>query len=374
METEKTKDIEYGKQQDRLFILQAGLTVIVLAVYFFSGASTRLAAGLRASFGDLWPLSNLIYIAVTVFGYAVFLFPLVYYSDYVIETERGLQTAGFGAWLKSYIRGLFMDLLVACTVFSVVYALLRFFPEWWWALTALGYLFVIFIFDFALPAIFSKFISMGQALPDREFAQDLLEWARDLGLDAQDVLTYGTEDFRAVAPILLAGVGKKRTILIDKAVLREFSREEIVALLAHEVFFTQIGAKKRFMALCLVVAVLGLYLAKHALEFFAAGMDSSGYGSVYSIEGFPVLLATIFVFVLVAMPVLNLFNHRQVMRADALAVKAGKSADDLVAAIEKESDVAVEHSNPAGWMEILLHRMPSAHKRIQNARNAEKEL
>ncbi|MCK5676400.1 MAG: hypothetical protein KAH99_05245, partial [Verrucomicrobia bacterium] len=67
---------EYDVIHNRLFILQVLFVIALLSAFQFTGASTVLANGLAARFGEsLWYVTNAVYTAVAVFGFAACMFP-----------------------------------------------------------------------------------------------------------------------------------------------------------------------------------------------------------------------------------------------------------------------------------------------------------
>lgn len=368
---QEEKQRSYTATLDRLFVLQAAITVVAMGVYLASGASERLALGLQTSFGDSWLFLNAIYIAVTIFGYSVFIFPLVYYSDYGLEQEFELEPIAFGNWLKGYMRGLVLDICIGTFVFSIIYILLRASPEWWWVLAASLYLLTVTGLDVLLPLLLSSFLPEEDAFPDTQRTGSILNWCEKLGLRAKNVQVYGSEDSPANLPVMLSGPNKAKTILIDRAALPRFSLEEIQALIAHEIARIRMHAKRNFMAISVFLSAIGFYAAHLCLKFFVSTLSGFGVERMEDIAGFPILIFSLFVFVLITMPLLNLYSHRQIFRADAFAVRACKSADPLVDALNKTIEHESAHSNPATWVEIFFHRIPSVERRIEQARREE---
>ena len=122
---------EYDALHNRLFLLQILILGSLLAIYQFSGASAALANGLAGRFGEgMWLLTNAAYSAISVFGFAAFMTPFSFYSGYVLEHHYELSDETFGDWVADFIKSLMIDLALATVLFSVIYALLRWMPNW----------------------------------------------------------------------------------------------------------------------------------------------------------------------------------------------------------------------------------------------------
>ena len=138
---------EYEAIHNRLFVLQIIFVVVLLWIFQLTGASSNLSDGLVRRFGvSHWYFSNAVYILVTVFGFSACMFPFSYYSDYILEHYYGLSKETFAEWFSDFFKSLLIDMVVVTVLFSVIYALLRLFPDWWWLFASIFYVLVVIFF------------------------------------------------------------------------------------------------------------------------------------------------------------------------------------------------------------------------------------
>ena len=124
----------YDRAQARLFLLRFALLFALAAVFWTTGASRALAAGLREklSFPFAWPLVSAGFTALAVFGYEAILFPLSVLADYSLEHVHGRLAAEFGEWLRGFAATMLLELGIMTGAFTGLYALMRLFPTLWW--------------------------------------------------------------------------------------------------------------------------------------------------------------------------------------------------------------------------------------------------
>jgi STE24 endopeptidase len=356
---------EYDAIHNRLFAVQILLVAVLLAAYQFSGASALLANGLAARFGENhWYAANAVYIAVTVFGFAACMFPLSYYSEHVLELHYGLSNESFGDWLADFAKSLLVDLLLATLLFSVVYALLRWTPGWWWLFAAAFYVLFAVVFSTLVPVVIVPLFHKFEPLEEGDLTDAVRKMLEEAGIKVAGVFKWGLEAGSGTADAAFAGVGRTRRIVLGDTLLSGYSQEEILAILAHEVGHYKNRDTLRLMFTSSILALAGFYVAHLCLQGLSGLL---GFAHIYDIGAAPLFIFSLFVFSLVSMPFANMHSRRREFAADAYAVERMGSADSLVSAFGKLADQNLSNKEPAPWVEFLLHSHPSIARRIDRA-------
>jgi len=356
---------EYDGIHNRLFVVQILLVAILLAAYQFSGASALLADGLAARFGEgRWYLANAVYTVVTVFGFAACMFPLSYYSEHVLDRHYGLSNETFGEWLADFTKSLLIDLLLATLLFSVVYALLRWTPAWWWLFATVFYILFAVVLSTLMPVVIMPLFHKFEPLEEGDLADAVRKMMEDAGIKVVGVFKWGLEAKTSTANAAFAGVGRTRRIVLGDTLLSGYSQEEILAILAHEVGHYKNRDTLRLMLTSSVLALAGFYVAHLCLQGLSGLL---GFAHIYDIGAAPLFIFSLFVFSLVSMPFANMHSRRREFAADAYAVERMGSPAALVSAFGKLADQNLSNKEPAPWVEFLLHSHPSIARRIERA-------
>jgi STE24 endopeptidase len=360
---------EYESAHNRLFVIRIALTLAALAVYLLTGASADLAAGLRRQYGSAWIVNGL-YTLITVFGFAAFMFPLSLYSDFVLEHRYGLSRQGLESWFFDFLKGLALELALAAAFFEVIYALLRWTPAWWWAWATLFYVLFAVVLSSIAPVVIMPLFHKFKPLDNPSLTEAVKAFVEREGLRVLGVYSWGLEEKTATANAALAGLGRTRRIILGDTMLKGYTQEEIIAVLAHEVGHYKHRDMLRLIVSGAALAAAGFYIASVALHWLVARF---GFEGPHDIGSFPLFIFCLFVFSLVTMPLSNAYSRRREFAADAYAVRAVGSAAPLTAALEKLADQNLADKEPAGWIEFLLHSHPSIARRVRRARDAERE-
>lgn len=358
---------EYDAIHNRLFLIQILVLATMLAVYQFSGASAALADGLTNRFGNkLWYVINAVYTAVSIFGFAAFMMPFSYYSGYVLEHHYGLSSETFGEWIFYFVKSLLIDLVLASVLFSVIYALLRVIPEWWWLAAAVFYILFAVVLSAVAPVLIMPLFHTFEPLEEGELTSAVRAMVQDAGINVVGVYKWGLEERTSTANAAFTGFGKTRRIVLSDTLLSGYSQDEILAVLAHEVGHYKNRDAMRLMVTSALLALLGFFVAHHCLTWLTASFQ---LGTIYNIAAAPAFVFSLFVFSLVAMPFANMHSRRREFAADAFAIETMGSPDALVSSFEKLADQNLSNKEPSAWVEFLLHSHPSMARRIEHARS-----
>ncbi len=359
---------EYDSIHNRLFVLQVLVLATLLGIYQFSGASAALARGLGGRFGDnLWYVTNAVYTLVSVFGFAAFMSPFSFYSGHVLEHHYGLSNDSVLDWLSDFIRSLLLDLLLAAILFSVIYALLRWIPDWWWFAAAVFYILFVVVISTLAPVVIMPLFHKFEPLDEGDLNDAIRNMLDEADIKNVGVFKWGFEYNEITSNVIFAGLGKNRSIVLGDAILSGYTQEEILAIVGQEIGHCKNRDTLRLMLISSLMAVLGFFIAQQCLIHLSAFFDIP---AIFDIGAAPVFIFSLFIFSLISMPFANFYSRSREFAADAYAIKALGSSDALVSAFEKLADQNLANKEPAAWVEFLLHSHPSMARRIERARNS----
>ncbi|HEY5621681.1 MAG TPA: M48 family metallopeptidase [Pontiella sp.] len=357
---------EYDAIHNRLFLLQLLFLGLLLAVYQFSGASAMLSRGLTERFGEnLWAVTNAVYTVVSVFGFASFMLPFSFYSGHVLEHYYGLSNETFGEWAFDFLKSFAVDLAVATVLFSVIYALLRWMPAWWWLAAALFYIVFAVVISTLAPVVIMPLFHRFEPLEEGELTDAVREMLDKAGIRFIGIYTWGLSEKTRTANAAFTGFGRTKRIVLSDTLLTNYSKQEILAILAHEVGHYKNRDALRLMATSSCLALCAFFLVHHCLIWLAAFFSIP---AVYDIGAAPVFIFCLSVFSIFSMPIANMHSRRREYAADEFAVEQMGSPEALVSAFEKLADQNLSNKEPVAWIEFLLHSHPSIARRIERAR------
>ena len=361
---------DYNDVLNRLFVVRWSLMLIVVAVYLISGLSQQLADGLRATFSSPWIYTGL-YVAITVFGWAVLMFPLSLYEEHAVEKAFGNSEESLGDWFHFYVRGLLIEIGLVVVFSEVVYALLRNFPGTWWFWTALFYIGAVIVFSTLAPVVILPLFFKAKPILEAPWLPRVRRMLNDAHLPNINIFEWGFSDRTHTENVVLAGIGKTRRILIADTALKNHTDDEIVAFVAHELGHYRHGDMWRAIVVDGVIALAGFYIAHNVLIRLAPAF---GMASPADIAGFPILVFSLFILTLIVMPAVNTVSRHREYAADTFAVEIMGTAEPLIRGLTKAAEQNMADPHPPALLETLLHSHPSLVRRIEHARRVQQTL
>ena len=357
----------YDLLHNWLFLLDTVIVLGVLAALLWRGeaglsfALQRAVA--RVTGANPWLVTGG-YVAVLLGAYTLALLPYAWFKSWYLEHRFGLSTQSFGSWLGDEAKAFALALALALLAVEVLYALLRVSAWWWlWAAGAwivlqvvLGMVFPIFIVP-----LFYRVTPLDEAALQTQVAQAAAQARiRMIGL-FRIALSAKTRKANAA----MTGFGRTKRILLGDTLLEQFTRGEVVAVLAHEFGHCVHHHVLKLVTAACAAAVLGMWLAQQVMAQSAAAL---GIGDIATVATLPLVLLALFLFGVVTLPLTNMLSRHYERQADAYALRTTRDAPAFIGAMERLAAMNLAHTTPHPLIEFLLHSHPSIARRIAAAR------
>lgn len=295
--------------------------------------------------------TGVIVIAVILLAQTWLGLPFEAWNTFGVEARHGFNRTTWRTFLEDHMKSL---ALMAVIGLPVVWVVVWFFshqplaPLYAWLFLASFSVLMTFLAPRLLMPLFLKFTPLEAG----ELREAILDLARKLDFPVSEVSVVDGSRRSAKANAFFAGFGKTRRIALFDTLLQNHTKEEIVAILAHEIGHNKCRHVPLHMALGLVEMGVMLSLLGWVLkspEFFAA----------FGVKGTPVGMGLV-LFSLLYQPLgvltglLGLaVSRRHEFQADAFAKKAVGSAGPLVEGLKKLSRDHLAHPQPhplAVWL------------------------
>ena len=346
----------------RVFLLRALATFAALMIYQLSGASARLLDGLYSRFDGSWWPTHLIYIAISLFALGALMLPFSLYEDFILEARETGDETDFEEWTLEILKIIGIDLVAGTGFFLALYGLLMWLPRAWWLVAAVLYGMVNCII---------MIVPMLQGPPEDELGElrepilagRLKDIMQQSGRPAIELLRWHGEGADEQDMLALQGFGKRRRAIISAAMIRNFTSDEIAALLAHETAHLRNFDTARLNVLSFIAALFG-FAATHVIaRLCSLWFDLPPMGEL---AAFPVFTCALLAASFAGLPLLNAFSRRREYVADAIAARIAGEIP-LCSALEKLNDGGPAAA-PATTFDLLLNSHPGLHQRLWRLR------
>jgi len=352
----------YHRRRLVLGALELVLSVLYLVAFLVSGAGPALVAiAERISQARWWQVGA---VAVTLgVGHGLLTFPLAWIRGYWLPRRYRLLHQPLRGWLLDRLKAALLGGGLALGGVEVIYALIATTPLWW--LVAAG---VFVVVQIALAVVFPIWLLplfyRLTPLADAELRGRLLGLAERVGVPVIGVWVADQSRKSRTANAALAGLGRTRRIILFDTLVREFTPDEVEAVLAHELAHHVHRDTWRALGVQAGLAVGALWTVDRLLE---VGVTAWGLDGPADPGGLPWLALVLTVVGLLTTPLANGFSRWIERQADDFALALTGDARAFVAAMERLAALNLAERRPHPLKEMLLHSHPSIDRRIARA-------
>ncbi|MCK4298817.1 MAG: M48 family metalloprotease [Planctomycetes bacterium] len=336
--------------------LLAGLAFLLVMLFWGTKPLAALVEG--AVSGTL--LQTSLYALLFLLLYQLLIFPLDYYTGFLLEHEFGLSRQTFPAWLWHKAKQAALSIVLLVLMVEFIYWVLRRAPEHWWVYAGLGWLAVTVILSRILPTVILPIFYRTQPIDDRQVSDRLRRLAEEAGLGLSGVFTFNLSKDTRKANAALVGWGKTRRVLLGDTLIQHFTPAEVEAIFAHEVgHHVNLDIWKETL-LGGVAAMFGFALCQQVMNVLAPSLGLE----VAEVVSLPLLALVLMVFALLLLPLQNGYSRRLERGCDIYAVRHTSEPRALLTAFAKLARLNLVQRRPHRLIELLLYSHPPIEKRM----------
>ncbi|MEY9875176.1 STE24 endopeptidase [Streptacidiphilus sp. MAP12-33] len=284
-----------------------------------------------------------------------------------VNRRWGLSHRGARLFAADAAKGLGIGATLFAVVSVVLYGLMRWQPDTWWAWAALGAALLVVALSFLLPVVVEPLFNRFTPLPDGELRRALMAMVEASGVPVRDILVSDASRRTSAVNAYVSGIGRTRRVVVWDTTVRQAAPEEVVAVAAHELghaarrdvlYGTLTGAVGAAAVTCALAAALHWTPLLHAAGVTRAADPRSlalvlALGTVAGVLGGPVYNA----------------RSRQVeARADAYALDLTRAPETVVAMQRRLAVLNIADLEPHPLAVAVFATHPPTTARIAHAR------
>ena len=256
-EDEYRKTQYYQKENDQLSFWSSTFNLLVIITMITAGGFAFLDNFVRSISGHLTVIS-LIFFGIIGLASDIINIPFSIVDTFVIEKKYGFNTMTVRTFITDHIKSWFIALLIGIPVLGLITWFYyktghTFWLYAWILITAFTIVMNLFYSELIVP-LFNK----QTPLEDGSLRDKIESFAQKTGFKLRDIYIIDGSKRSTKANAYFSGFGPKKRIVLFDTLLTEFSEEEIVAVLAHEIGHYR--KKHVFKSLLSSVALTGLML------------------------------------------------------------------------------------------------------------------
>ncbi len=270
--------------------------------------------------------------------------------------DFGLSTQSWASWAGDQGKGLGIEVVLAGAGAALALALIRRFPRRWWLPGSAGVVAIGAAFLLAGPLLLDPLFNSFPPLKPGPVRSDVLAVARRAGVRVDRVLVVDASRRTSATNAYVTGLGAAKRVVLYDNLLRDFSRDEVRLVVAHELGHVHYRDVPRGLLFLALVAPFGTLAVQRLSERLSPQRGAPG-----------ALPALVLALTLVSMPMTWLSNglsRRVEARADSFALLRTGEPRPFVGFEQRIARTNLADPDPPGWLVFLLGTHPPSVERI----------
>jgi STE24 endopeptidase len=270
----------------------------------------------------------------------------------------GLATQSWPGWASDVAKSTAIGAVFAGGGGAAAVGLMRRFPRTWWAPGA-GALFAFGVLTTYLgPVVLDPIFNRFTPLPAGRERTDVLDLAQRAGVDVGEVYEVDASRRTTAANAYVNGIGRTKRVVLFDTLIRDFTRDEVRLVVAHELGHVRHDDVRRLLAYLAIVAPAGAF----AVACVTDALEPRG------VEPGPLAVpALALAALIVGAPVnaiANRLSRRIEARTDQFALELTNAPEPFIGFEKRITVKNIAEPEPPAWAELLFGTHPTTLERI----------
>jgi STE24 endopeptidase len=360
-EEKYAKQRTYDKAKDNFSIISSSFSLVsILLMLFLNGFA--FVDNLAKTVTENAMLLPLLFFAILIVASDILNTPFSLYSTFVIEEKFGFNRTTVKTYILDKLKGALVGVIVGgglMTLFIWFYNIAgQYFWLWTWAMFSFFMVLMTMFYASVIVPLFNKL----SPLEDGALKEEITQYCRHVDFKLDNLFVMDGSKRSSKANAFFSGLGSKKRIVLYDTLVNEYSKEEITAVLAHEIGHY----KKKHTLTTMIVSILQVGFMLFVLSLVINRPEFSMALSVQE-KSFHIGL---FVFSMLYSPLslligvtMNVISRKNEYEADNYA-KTTYKAVPLVNALKKLSVDSLSNLTPHRYDVYLNYSHPTLLERI----------
>jgi STE24 endopeptidase len=347
-----------------LEILTATMVPVAYALFLlFSGISVRLTQSLSSMTDSYWS-TLVLYVIVFVIFLQLVESPFSFYSSYIVDHRFHLSTQSLRDWATDELKSLGIEVAFAVGAGATLYYLIGTMSFWWLAAAGLSAVFSILL-SIIVPYVIMPIFYKVTPLADSALKDALIEMSGKVGARSIDRVLVADESRKSIrANAFFSGVGTSRAIVLFDTLLSNFTRREVITVVAHELGHYVNKDIWKEAVLTGLLTLPPFFIADYVLRWEANSLRLAGIADP---AGLPLIVAILIGVSFLLQPISNGISRLMETRADEFALRASDDSTAQASAERRLADLSLAVEKPNRLVELFFYTHPSSAARVQLA-------
>ena len=363
------KSQEYEKTKHRYSLFTRTFSFLVLIVFFAIWGFWYLDIFLR-NYIDNALLLTLCFFWIISLSQIILDIPFSYRETFVIEEKFDFNKSTKKIFFFDILKSVFVSFVIWFLLLSLVFFVYQklwnnFWIIAWWILSFFSIFMMMFASNIIVP-LFNK----QTPLEDWELRDEIEKFSKEVWFKLDNIFIIDWSKRSSKANAYFTWFGPKKRIVLFDTLIKDLEKEEIVAVLAHEIGHY----KKKHSLQMLVFSILQIWFMVYFFSL-ALSINEVSLALWWTVPSFHLWLIAFSILFMPLSIVLwvfwNIWSRKNEYEADNFAWLNYKSLH-LQNALKKLTTNNLSNLRPHPWYEFFYYSHPTVLKRLANLENLKK--
>ncbi|MEQ6122067.1 M48 family metallopeptidase [Reichenbachiella sp. MALMAid0571] len=361
-EEQYKKSQEYHKVSNNFSILTSSISFILTMGMLYFGIFGWLDGCLR-SVAPIDLIASLYFFGILYFVSDIVTIPFQLYSTFVIEEKFGFNKTTVKTFVMDKIKGYVMTLIIGGIILStliwLIFSMGQGFWLYFWIIISVIMVFINMFYTSLIVPIFNKLTP----LEESELKSAIEDYSKKVSFPLTNIFVIDGSKRSSKGNAFFSGFGKKKKVVLYDTLIEKHTKEELVAVLAHEVGHF----KKKHIIWSMIFGILqtGFMLYLLSLMIFNSEVSYAMGGQTTAIHlnilAFGILFSPLSKITGVLM---NIFSRKNEYEADEYAVVT-YDRKPLIDALKKLTSDSLGNLTPHPLYVFFNYSHPSLLQRVE---------
>ncbi len=233
-EDKYNKSQRYKQAKDRFGLLISGLSFIIILLILWHEGFAWLDAWWRQFTSNEILLALLFFGSMALIG-DILMTPFSYYSTFVIEEKFGFNKMSLKTFFLDKLKGWLLGAVIGGGLLALIVWIYLAAGDYFWLIawvvvSAFTIFFTMFYSTIVVP-LFNK----QTLLEDGPLRQEIEKFAHEQGFKLDNIFVIDGSKRSSKSNAYFSGLGPRKRIVLFDTLIENHSKEELVAVLAHEI-------------------------------------------------------------------------------------------------------------------------------------------
>ncbi|UCH94683.1 MAG: M48 family metallopeptidase [Candidatus Aminicenantes bacterium] len=362
-ERKYAKSQRYARENSKFGLIHSTITIAIIIPFILLGGFNTIDKVARAAgYGPI--VTGLVFLGILALLAGMIELPFAVYDNFVIEEKYGFNKTTVKTFIMDIVKSLLLSIIIGAPLFALIIWFFRetgkLAPLYIWIIVTLFQLFMMLIAPTVILPLFNKFTP----LEEGELKDTLEKYARENNFHLKGIYKMD-ESKRSTKPnAIFTGFGKSRRIVLFDTLIENYTGDELLAALAHEMGHYKLKHMPKMVA----AAILETGLIFFTLSLF---INNKGLFAAFKMENLSIYASLIFFGFLyspistIISIVMNIFSRKREYEADQFAVETTGKREELITALKKLSRDTLSNLTPHPFKVFLYDSHPPVLQRIR---------